>query len=1075
VAVIDRSAVVLARGIVASALTLVAAPAVHAQGVTTSGIRGQVRAERGPPIDARVNVRYDATGQSVEVHAPTGRFVIQGLEPGGPYTLTVRAVGYAPSNRGQIHLTLGELRDVDVVMRPVAASLDTVKVVVVEGVQADGGTRTMISERSLDRLPTLNRDLYDFLRLVPQLSTKISLANPGFSAGGMGFRSNNFLINGVSERTLGGGVSSSFAGNRSVPLDAVLEYQALLAPYDVRYGDFAGALVNAVTRSGTNSVEGSAFVYGRNDRLRRSSVAGRTPYEHAQLGVSLGGPIIRDRLHVFVASEIRHLTAPADGPYVGQPAGADRAVPVGAADLERFDALMRSYGLSAGSAGPIENRGPQRNLFARFDLALPGWNSRVVGWSNYGGSEDVTFTRAARDTFSLSSTLVTRASTTRMSALHVHTTLRRAGGGHNELLLSRRTDGLSPLAESDQPIVRVSVPSTSGGLVTLNSGTPEAAQSRIRSSSLAFGDNLMLPLGASHLLTLGGGAERFHIIREGVAGSYGAWSFASLDALALGAADRYDVTGDFGAATTPLGGWQWNAYAGDRWQVADHFSITAGVRADLLAIGGHAPYHPAIDSLFGRRTDVMPRRRPELSPRVGFVWEPSGSDRQRVRGGLGTFAGRYPLAWAQTALSSYGVGGLLRCTLLGTQLRYPPAFVPDRRAAPTSCAGGFRVTPADSGDVDLLDRDLRLQRVARGSLAYERTLPWDLRLTSEALVSRALSDVVLVNLNLAPPEGADPHGRVMYGTIRASGAATPRRRSGFSEVIDTRSVPGGHAYQLSTRLETTREHRSSGWISYSFSRARDVQTPTRVNTRGTVAWSSARVMSGRHDDLTPSTSSNDVPHRVIAAGSWVAPWSRAPTTLSFYYVGESGRPFTYVAYGTLGRGDLNADGSSSNDPVYVPRDAMDPVELPVSGLSDLAGADNSTVAQAERERTQRAAVEAFIARTPCLRRQRGQLLERNSCREPWSNTTSVSLRQSIPVGRRSAELQLDVFNVLNLVNASWGRRREAATALFEHAGQTAVPGTASQPIFRFAGEGPGWTTTAGESAFQLQLAARYRF
>ena len=1069
-AVIDHSAVVLVRGIVVSALTLVAAPAIDAQGVTTSGIRGEVRAERGPPIDAHVHVRDDATGQAVEVHAPTGRFVIQGLEPGGPYTVTVRAIGYAPSNRGQIHLTLGELREVDVVMRPVAARLDTMKAVVVEGAQADGGTRTMISERSLERLPTLNRDLYDFLRLVPQLSTKISLASPGFSAGGMGFRYNNFLINGVSERTLGGGVSSSFAGNRSIPLDAVLEYQALLAPYDVRYGDFAGALVNAVTRSGTNSFDGSAFVYGRNDRLRRSGVVGRTPYEHAQFGGSLGGPIIRDRLHFFVASEVRHLTAPADGPYLGQPAGAERAVPVSVRDLERFDALMRAYGLTAGSAGPIENRGPQRNLYGRVDLALPAWNSRLVAWSNYGGSDDITFSRAPLDSFALSSTLVTRASTTRMSALHLHTTLRRAGGGHNELLLSTRADGLAPSAESDQPIVRVSVPATTLGLVTLNSGTPEIAQSSFRSSSVTLGDNLALPLGRSHLLTLGAGVERFHIIREGVAGSYGAWSFASLDALALGAADRYDVAIDNGAATTPLHGSQWNAYAGDRWQVTDRLAITAGVRADLLAIDGRAPYNPAVDSLFGRRTDVMPRRRPELSPRVGFTWEPSGSGRQLVRGGLGTFAGRYPLAWAQTALSSYGVGGLLSCSLTRGPSRYPPAFVPDRRAAPTACAGGFR---PDSGDVDLLDRDLRLLRVARGSLAYERALPRDLRLTTEVLVSRTLSEVALFNLKLMPPADTDSHGRVMYGTLRATGASVPNVRSGFPEVIDMRSVPGGHGYQLSTRLESAREARLGGWISYTFSRARDVQTPTRTNVRGTALWSSARVMSGRHDDLTPSISSNDVPHRVIAAGSWVAPWSRAPTTLSFYYVGESGRPFTYVAYGTLGRGDLNADGSSTNDPIYVPRDAMDASELPISGMSDSTGADNSLAAKAERERTQRTALEAFVARTSCLRRQRGRILERNSCREPWSNTTSASLRQVIPVGARSAEIQLDVFNVLNLVNASWGRRREALPALVEHAGQ--ADGPTSQPMFRLNAAGTGWTTVASESLFQLQLAARYRF
>jgi hypothetical protein len=1071
-----------AQGVVAATALLLALEITGAQGVTTAGIRGSVIAAARQNVDARVRVSHDATGFSVDIHVRGGRFLVQGLEPGGPYTVTFRALGFEPRRAEGIFLTLGELREIDFVLEPLPTRLDTVAVVTHSGptdsrANTAGGTGMTISESSVDRLPTLNRDLYDFVRLVPQISTKISLPNPGLSAGGVGFRFNNFLINGVSERTLSGGVSGAFAGNKSIPLAAVQEYQVLLAPYDVRYGDFAGALVNAVTKSGTNAFRGSLFAYGRNDQLARGDASAViSPYERVQYGFSLGGPIIRNRLHFFVAPELQHFTYPADGPYVGQPPDAERLVPVSGADLDRFDAIMRSYGLTAGSAGPVENGNPLRNLFTRFDLALPEWNSRVVVWNNYSGGDDIGFSRASRDTFSLSTYQVTRASEARISAMQLHTALGPAGGGHNELLVSYRSEGLDPGGAVQQPIVRVSVPSVSGGRVTLNTGTHESAQGNwFRSRSFAVKDNLTLALGMSHVAILGAEAERFRIRRGSAAGSYGTWSFASLDDLALGIADRYEVRIDFENVDAALNGTQYAAYAGDQWRVTDQLSITGGVRADLLAIDGHAPYQPIVDSLFGRRTDQMPRRRIEPSPRLGFVWNVSGSGRQQLRGGLGIFTGRYPLAWAHTALSSYGVGGVLRCNLLGTAARYPPAFAPDYSAPPTACRGGSTITPSFPGDVDLLDRNLRMVRTARSSLAYEQRLPWGLVLTNEALITRALSDVAVLNLNLPAPETADPYGRVMYGTIGPTGSATLRPRSAFSEVIDFRNTSSNHSYQLATRLETVRSARTNGSVSYTYSRARDVQTLLRVNTRGTVAWASARANAGRDDDLTTGISSNDVPHRVIVAGSYVAPWIRARSELSFYYVGESGRPFTYIAYGTLGRGDLNADGSNANDPVYVPRNALDETEIRFSGFSDSVAADNSPAVQAIRERAQRNAFENFVERTSCLKRQRGQIMERNSCREPWSNMTIASVRQTIPVGGRGVEVQLDVFNVLNLLNGDWGRWRDAAPALLEHVGQTAEPAQTARPIFRFDTTAPRLTTRTNESAFQLQLAMRYRF
>jgi hypothetical protein len=262
--------------------------------------------------------------------------------------------------------------------------------------------------------------------------------------------------------------------------------------------------------------------------------------------------------------------------------------------------------------------------------------------------------------------------------------------------------------------------------------------------------------------------------------------------------------------------------------------------------------------------------------------------------------------------------------------------------------------------------------------------------------------------------------------------------------------------------------------SYTFSRVRDVQTPLGTGVPGIVNWSS-RAVSGRHDDLSTGISLNDIPHRVVLAGTFEAPWRRWGTVFSFYYVGESGGPFTYLAWGAGRRGDLNADGSNANDAIYVPSDAFDPNEIQFSGLSSAPGADNSAAAQAERVSEQQAAFEQFIERTLCLRRQRGGILERNSCREPWAHTTVASVRQAVPIAGEALEVELDVFNVLNLLKSDWGRYRVAAPALLEHVGHTPGPGEVAQPIFRFDATRPEWTTLQTESAFQLQVALRYGF
>jgi hypothetical protein len=235
-------------------------------------------------------------------------------------------------------------------------------------------------------------------------------------------------------------------------------------------------------------------------------------------------------------------------------------------------------------------------------------------------------------------------------------------------------------------------------------------------------------------------------------------------------------------------------------------------------------------------------------------------------------------------------------------------------------------------------------------------------------------------------------------------------------------------------------------------------------------------MSGRHDKLDAGISSNDIPHRVVLQGTYGRPWSAGRTEFAFYYIGESGRPFTYVAFGTLpGRGDLNADRSNTNDPVYVPRNAFDSAEIQFSGVSDSAEADNSSATRSLRIAAQAQAFENFIRSEKCMREQRGKILGRNTCREPWSNTTLASVTHQFNMFRQSFEAQIEAFNLFNLVNKDWGLRREAIPALLDHVGQTLGSAQTSKPIFRYDSGTSRWSRQPVESAFQLQVALRYRF
>jgi hypothetical protein len=1034
-------------------------------------------ADGSDPEGARVVVRSAATGFSAEAAVRRGSFLVQGLESGGPYSITVRRIGALARRWEGVYLSLGEPLVLEVTLQPAPVRLDSV--VVQGGVplsRRQGGTATTLSDSLIHRLPSLNRDVYDFLRLVPQVSTRIGFSSGGISGGGAGFRFNQFLTNGVPERSLSGAQPPEFAGGKSLPFEAVREYQVLLAPFEVRYGDFSGVMVNTVTRSGSNRIEGSVFGQGRSDGLARGGDLGVSAYRRGQGGVALSGPLARDRAHFLVATELQQVESPMAGPFAGQSEAAIPPLPVSGADLLRLESIHRELGLVAGSGAAVPGKSRLLSLFARLDAALPELNSRAVLWLNQSDSRSRSFSRLSADSFALSSHLAEQRADPRTIALQLFTSLRRPSGGQNELSLSRRSVPFRSRSEIDQPLVRVAVPRPSGGITTLVTGPPiQAHGGEIRTWNLNLRDDLTLPLGAAHLLSLGLEAEWFRLGSGSLQNAFGSWTFSSLDSLEAGLAERYELARDFGSAGVSLSGTQLAGYAGDFWRPTARLSLTLGLRGDLLSVNGEPPPNPLVEELFGRRTDTRFRRRVELSPRIGFTWDPDDRAGNLLRGGVGIFAGRPPLAWLHLPRQNYGVGtGTLRCGMLTGDLGAPPPFSPDPHNPPASCAGGAGLTTPPAGDVELIDPDLRMARTLRFVLAWERRLPGGFRGTAEALLTRTLSDFSFSNLNLAGPQATDRTGRVLYGTVDLAGRARPVRISdSLPGVIELRNVSRNHAVQLALSLARQFAGGTALMASYTWSRVRDVETPLRVNNRGAVNWS-LRAVSGLHDDPEPGISLNDVPHRVTLAATWRAPWRRWFTELSFLYVGESGSPFTYRAGGAGGRGDLNADGGL-NDPVYVPVSALDPAEILFSGFSSAPGADNSAAAQTARVAEQRAAFDERIEGTPCLRGRRGRILERNGCREPWSHTTAASLRQMVPLGRRAMELQLEVFNLLNLLDAEWGLRRAANPVLLEQVGATPGASGLPEPVFRFDPGAERWAVLPAESAFQLQLGLRYRF
>jgi Carboxypeptidase regulatory-like domain len=1064
----------------------------HAQSVTTGAAGGKITDQMGAPLaNASIMFTYNATGFRVSgITNERGLFTLQGLQPGS-YTVQVSLIGYRTETRNNVSIGLGQSYRLDASLEQTAVELEPL-VVQTDQMSAEfspsrTGTSTTINEQQLEDLPTLDRRFTDLAKLTPQIVATDANAGLGLSVVGQNNRYNTIQIDGstVNDRFgLGAtGAAGGQANGKPIGYDAVKEYQVLLSPYDVRQGNFTGALINAITKSGGNEWFGGAFGYFRNQDLAGDPLS-ETEFKNWQYGASLGGPIVQDQAFFFANAEFQSLSTPATGPYIGAPTSISGVQP-DQADIDAMNSALATYGMQPGDGNAVTNSNPLTNLTLRADWSL-GDNNRLVFRYSYNHAGLDVFNRTTSTSnpgFRYQNNAYQFADNTHNPSLQWFTNFTNGNANEFRLSYNRIRDARDPFVEEPQVGV-MGFTNGSGQDYGILTGSEQFSQgNRLNQDIVELTDNFTFAPMGDHTITVGTRNEFYKVYNLFAQSSYGVYEFDDLAAFQAGIASQYTVSGNLTGG--PVTAAEFNAgqlgfYAQDQWQVSPQFALTFGVRVDIPLFFDQPTYAPQVNTDFNN-PDV-PSGQFLFNPRLGFNWDIDAQQNQQLRGGIGIFTGNPAYVWMSNAYSNNGTGiGILSCGD-GNPNGTAPAFSPDPFGQTLSCApgtatGGGTVAIGDGdflGEIDLIGGDTKYPQVMRANLAYDRRLPKDFLLTLEGIFNMGINDYFIVNRNF----GADGTGsrftsqqegestRVLYGTQQDDGRSLPNYfrsnvyGTGSVGVFDLLNTSENFSYNLTAGVQKFIGQDLRLTAAYTYSHAEDVQSFT--SSRATSNWRFGRMNAGDQLVDVATTSSFDRPSKVTASATYEFPWKDWPTKLALVYIGYSGTPYTYISGGSSGRGDLNADGIVGNDPVYVITGPNDPL----MNFNDPADAQ---------------AYDALIAANSCLNEQRGSIMERNSCRNPWQSFLDLSVTQGLPpiAGTNRFSVQLGVFNLLNLLNSDWGQIETAGGGVFDS--QTIVrvsdaPG--GVPNFDYSGPTPDETFVNNgdnRNSWQLQLMVRYEF
>lgn len=1013
------------------ALSLVVAVAM-AQ-VTTSSIRGMVTTDDKPLAGATIVAIHTPSGTRYgTISNNEGHYAISGMRVGGPYDITISFIGYNDVIYKEINLGIGEPSTFDVELSE--SSVELGYVVVAAHIDNHGGKT--FSRSDMEQIPSIDRSIYDLTNI---LSSAVAPAAGGIILGGQSSRYNAFTIDGTSSADIYGlgttGMTGSLTEANPIPLDALDAVTISTSTVDLRESGFTGGTIKAVTRSGDNNFKGSAYSYYNNENFW-GTTPGKDIKERKPLstqttnivGMTFGGPIVKDKLFFFVAGEFnRNITPSTNHPGSGASAlTLDEAKNIS----ERYKALT---GYDGGGWHEHKVKALTGSAVARIDWNINRENHLSVRYNMlYADADD---SGNSLQSFKFRGAEYTNINRTHSVVAELNSV---KDWGSNSLRVGyiRLKDGRT--SPKSLPAVIINSLGENGNGSTTIGTDPYSGCTMLDQDVIIFGDDLNIVRG-KHDITIGTSNEIYRADNLYLANARGTYTYDSLEDFLNDNASKYQY-GYFanGKRNPAMTTGQFAVYAQDRVAFRGVGVLTYGLRADIPVMFDTPQINEAFnDSTFGKygKTGEIPRTQILLSPRVG--WEQSLGRDIKLRASTGIYTGRIPFVWLSNCYQNNGLR-----SMSVTAKSDVPAFSTDPESV------GISSNPS----IDIVDKDFRYPQVWRTALSMEYRYK-GLTLALDADYSKGLNNIFVENL-VAQDNGA----KVLFGGDDTTASAThyDTTLDNYSAVYRLSNTDKGYSWSTTARMEydfVGALHGLKFTAAYTYAQSKSINDG--FSAQSSTNWGRTYAVDSNNPQL--SNSVYEFPHKVVASLSYSRRYGQHGTNIMLLYNGHSGEHYS-LTY-AKGKVDINGDSYNGNSLIYIPTEAE---------MESMSWADDSSMES----------FNSYINEDKYLRSHRGKFAERNSHSLPFVHRLDLHVAQAFYFDKssnRRAELTLDVINLTNLLCRSWGMSYRTSNWTLSPLTVTELEQVENnyRPVYKF--NGAKYTTDDILSRWHMQIGVRVVF